>query len=96
MQLSAVSLAPVGEDRTPLTPETLRDLVLGLRAETDRVEHVKVIERAGMMWIAAFVAVADDERAQHCLHELCARLTGVINGWDIVGAPEWHTPAVDG
>jgi hypothetical protein len=88
VQLSAVTLVPVSVDRTPLTAELLRDLILGLRSEADRVEHVKVIERAGIMWIGAYVSVVDKQQALVRLHDLCGRLTRVINGWDIVRDPD--------
>ena len=83
-----MTLVPVHPDRTPLTPESLRDLLLGLRSAEDRVEHIRVIERAGMLWIGAYVPVADNDRAQESLHQLCDRLAGLINGWEFVREPE--------
>jgi hypothetical protein len=88
VQLAAVTLVPTSADRTPLTPEGLRDLLISLRRTTDRVEHVKVIERAGMLWVAAYVSVPEVDRARVSLQELVGRLTGIISGWELVEEPE--------
>ncbi|WP_139217995.1 hypothetical protein [Micromonospora phaseoli] len=70
--------------RTPLTPERLRDLILGLRVDGDRVEHVKVIERAGFMWIGAYVAIRDLRSAELNLADLCGRAAARLDGWEII------------
>ncbi|WBB56658.1 hypothetical protein [Verrucosispora sp. WMMD573] len=84
MQLSAVTLIPMTTARTPLTPERLKDLILGCRVDGDRVEHVKVIERAGLMWIGAYVAICDTESADHNLADLCGRAAARLDGWEIM------------
>jgi hypothetical protein len=75
-------------DRTALTPETLRDLLMGLRSADDRVEHVRVIERVGMLWIGAYVSVAEMGVARASLSRLCDRLTDIIEGWELVMGPD--------
>jgi len=82
-------MVPTSSDHTELTPEGLRDLLLNLRTELDRIEHVKVIERAGLLWIGAYVSVAQQRTAQQSLHRLCDRLAGVIKGWDPFLEPDW-------
>ncbi|WP_204034875.1 hypothetical protein [Micromonospora qiuiae] len=84
VQLSAVTLIPVTTARTPLTPERLKDLILGLRVCGDGVEHVKVIERAGFMWIAAYVSIGDTKSAERRLAGLCARAAAKLDGWEII------------
>jgi hypothetical protein len=83
--LAAMTLVPTDPDRTALTPESLRDLLMGLRASEDRVEHIRVIERVGMLWIGAYVSVAEPGTARQSLLRLCGRLTAVIDGWELVG-----------
>ena len=84
VQLSAVTLIPVTTARTPLTPERLRDLILGCRVDGDRVEHVKVIERAGLMWIGAYVAICDMRSAELSLADLCVRAAERLDGWEVI------------
>src|SRR5262245_15598196 len=87
VQLAATTLVPTKQDRTALTQESLTDLLLRLRSVEDRVEHVRVIESTGMLWIGAYVAVAELEVAQQKLSNLCDRLVDVIDGWEIITDP---------
>lgn len=59
-------------------------MILDIRSESDRVEHVKVIERAGLMWVGAYVSVGDQESAQNILTDLCTRATNALCGWEII------------
>jgi hypothetical protein len=82
--LAAMTLVPVSTSRTPLTPDDLYDLLVGLRTEGDPIEHIKVIEAAGRLRIGAYVSVAETAQAQECLERLCIRLASAIFGWEIV------------
>lgn len=88
VQLSALTLVPIREDSTPLTPEKLKSLILELSVDADGVEHVKVVERSGLMWVGAYISIRDDKSAQHHLVDLCARVTDVIDGWEIIRQPD--------
>ncbi|MBS2965961.1 hypothetical protein KGA66_23145 [Actinocrinis puniceicyclus] len=82
-----MTLVPTSADRTELTPETLRELLWGILTAQDRVEHIKVIERTGLLWIGAYISIADHIQAQKCLLGLCDRLVEIIDGWELIRDP---------
>jgi hypothetical protein len=87
MQLVAMTLVPMSPDRPRLTPETLRDILMDLRDPTDRIEHIQVIERAGLLWIGAYVATPEAVAAQQSLSVLCGRLGAIVHGWAVISGP---------
>lgn len=87
MQLVAVTLVPTSPDRPQLTPDALRDLLMDLRDPTDRIEHIQVIERAGLLWIGAYVATPEAVAAQQSLSVLCGRLGPIVRGWALIAGP---------
>lgn len=93
MLLATGTLIPTSLDRVPLSVSTLRDLLMAQRTEGDRVEHVRAAERAGLIWIGAYVAVADQKVAQRHLDRLFHRILGDIPGWDFIGDGETTEPS---
>lgn len=86
MLLAAVTLVPVGSASRELSAPVLRELLLDSRADSDRIEHISVIDRAGLLWVGAYVSVAEPDVAQNSLSRLCARVAPNIKGWEFMDA----------
>src|SRR5262245_52940684 len=74
MLLATRTLVPIGGDRAPLSVSSLRTLLMERRSKNDRIEHIRVVERAGLIWVGAYVSVAQHDVAQHQLGRLCDRI----------------------
>jgi hypothetical protein len=100
MQLVAATLVPVACSRAASTAEELRALLRAMAAAEDRIEHVHVVEYAGIMWVGAYATLLDPKLAQDSLRRLCGRLRGIDTGWELVedgdagppAAGDWLTP----
>jgi hypothetical protein len=88
MQLVAVTLVPTSTDRWHSTPQILRDMLMDLREPADHIEHIQVIERAGLLWIGAYVSTSEVKAAQRSVTELCDRLSQLVDGWAVIAATD--------
>lgn len=84
MQLVAATLVPVAHHRPALEAEELRELLLRVATPEDRVEHLHVIEHAGIMWVGVYVAIIEPQFAQRVVYELCGRLRSADTGWELI------------
>jgi hypothetical protein len=82
--LAVLTLVPAVADEAPATAESLRDLLLDRRHDDDRIEHIRVIEQSGALWVGAYVSVDRQETAQRNLEQLYARSADAIVGWELV------------
>lgn len=84
MRLVAATLVPVARDGPALKAEELRELLQGAATPEDRVEHLHVIEHAGIMWVGVYVAIIEPGSAQRAVYELCGRINSADTGWELV------------